>query len=191
MSHALRQAQAGEEAGFLTLWRELQPPLLRYLRLRAGDAGEDVAGEVWLHVVRDLRGFRGDADDFRAWLFTVARNRAIDAARAAASRPSVTVGDPSVLVTRQDHTESAEAAALEAISTRRALELVATLPPDQAEMVALRVIAGLDVERVATIVGRSRGAVRVAVHRGLRTLAGRSRIANPPTETSDQSLEVI
>jgi len=151
----------------------LQPPLLRYLRLRVGDGCEDVAAEVWLHVVRDLRGFRGDADDFRAWLFTVARNRAVDAVRAAAARPAVPTGDLASVLDARERTPSAETAALEAMSTRRALALVASLPPEQAEMVALRVIAGLDVERVAAIVGRSRGAVRVAVHRGLRALAQR------------------
>jgi RNA polymerase sigma-70 factor (ECF subfamily) len=38
-------------------------------------------------------------------------------------------------------------------------------------MVALRVIAGLDVAAVAEIVGKSPGAVRVSVHRGLRALS--------------------
>ena len=41
----------------------------------------------------------------------------------------------------------------------------------QAEVIALRVRAGLDVEAVARLVGRSPGAVRVAAHRGLRRLA--------------------
>ena len=45
------------------------------------------------------------------------------------------------------------------------------LPPLQAEVVMLRVVAGLDSEAVAQLVGRSPGAVRVAVHRGLRRLA--------------------
>ena len=36
----------------------------------------------------------------------------------------------------------------------------------------LRVVAGLDTEAVAQLVGRSPGAVRVAAHRGLRRLAG-------------------
>jgi RNA polymerase sigma-70 factor (ECF subfamily) len=36
----------------------------------------------------------------------------------------------------------------------------------------LRVVAGLDTETVAQLVGRSPGAVRVAAHRGLRRLAG-------------------
>ena len=42
---------------------------------------------------------------------------------------------------------------------------------DQAEMVMLRVVAGLDVAQVATIVGRLPGTVRVTVHRALKKLA--------------------
>jgi RNA polymerase sigma-70 factor (ECF subfamily) len=64
---------------------------------------------------------------------------------------------------------------MEQISTEQALALVASLPPEQAEMVALRVVAGLDVSAVAQIVGKSPGAVRVSVHRGLRALSGDPR----------------
>src|SRR4051812_31350946 len=87
---ALDQARRGEDAGFLTLYRGLQPRLLRYLKVRTTDSADDVAAETWLHVVRDIGQFRGGADDFRAWVFTVARNRSIDAARARTARPLVT-----------------------------------------------------------------------------------------------------
>jgi RNA polymerase sigma-70 factor (ECF subfamily) len=167
---ALARARAGDESGFMELWRALHPPLLRYLRVRTADGGEDVAGETWLQVVRDLSSFRGDADGFRAWLFTVARNRSVDAARSRAARPVVLVPDI-VAVADTGTAASAESQALERLSTRAALDLVATLPPDQAEMVALRVVAGLDVAVVARIVGKSPGAVRVSVHRGLRVLS--------------------
>jgi len=49
--------------------------------------------------------------------------------------------------------------------------LVARLPPHQAEVILLRVVAGLDTETVARLVGRNPGAVRVAAHRGLRRMA--------------------
>jgi RNA polymerase sigma-70 factor (ECF subfamily) len=52
-----------------------------------------------------------------------------------------------------------------------ALQLLATLPPLQAEVLALRVLADLPVDTVAAMLGRTPGAVRVAAHRGLRTLA--------------------
>ena len=166
---ALSRARDGSEAAFEVLWTELQPRLLRYLRVKARDIAEDVAAETWLQVVRDLDRFNGDADAFRAWLFTVARNRAVDAARARRARPVHLLADVPELPRVQ--AESAETQALERVSTERALALVASLPSEQAEMVALRVIAGLDVAAVARIVGKSPGAVRVSVHRGLRVLS--------------------
>ena len=82
LDEALVDARSGGEAGFLLLWDALQPRLLRYLRVVGCDDVEDVAGETWLQVVRDLPKFKRDtADEFRAWLFTIARHRAIDAAR--------------------------------------------------------------------------------------------------------------
>ncbi len=152
------------------LWRALHPPLLRYLAVRGNDNPEDVAGETWLQVVRDLDGFRGDAQAFRGWLFTVARHRAVDAGRATAARPSVPVADPA---TAGEHpaAPSAEQHVVEQDATARALDLVRSLPPAQAEMVMLRVVAGLDVQQVADLVGKQPGAVRVAVHRALRSLS--------------------
>jgi RNA polymerase sigma-70 factor (ECF subfamily) len=59
----------------------------------------------------------------------------------------------------------------EQLSTARAIAIVRSLPAAQADMVGLRVLAGLDVATVADIVGRTPGAVRVAVHRALHVLA--------------------
>ena len=62
--------------------------------------------------------------------------------------------------------------ALEAVSTQVAMDLIKSLPREQAEIIMLRVVAGLDTSDVARIVGKTPGAVRVAAHRGLRRLAG-------------------
>jgi RNA polymerase sigma-70 factor (ECF subfamily) len=69
------------------------------------------------------------------------------------------------------HSPDSATLALENLDTRAAIALVARLPPLQAEVIMLRVVAGLDVDAVASLVGRSSGAVRVAAHRGLRRLA--------------------
>ena len=89
LDDALARASTGDEAGFLELWRALQPRLLRFLRVLGCDDPDDVASETWLQVVRDLRKFSGGEDDFRRWLFTIGRHRVIDAARAKSRRPSV------------------------------------------------------------------------------------------------------
>ncbi len=60
---------------------------------------------------------------------------------------------------------------MENLGTAAAIAAISALPPIQAEVILLRVLAGLDTEAVARIVGRSPGAVRIAAHRGLRRLA--------------------
>ena len=164
----LARAQRGDESAFARIFRDVQPALLRYLRVIALEA-EDVAGETWLQVVDGLPGFRGDERAFRAWLFTIARHRAVDAGRSRARRPTV----PLELSGAAEQLASANSAdlALQAISARAVVKLIATLPPDQAEVIMLRVVADLDSGDVARIVGKTPGAVRVAAHRGLRRLA--------------------
>ena len=53
----------------------------------APGAAEDVAADTWVQVVRGLVGFRGDEQDWRAWLFTTARRRTIDERRRRSRRP--------------------------------------------------------------------------------------------------------
>lgn len=63
------------------------------------------------------------------------------------------------------------AAALETLSTERALALIGRLPREQAEAVLLRVVVGLDGPAAARVLGKRPGAVRTAAHRGLKGLA--------------------
>jgi RNA polymerase sigma-70 factor (ECF subfamily) len=172
----MRAAMRGDETAFARLWRDNQPPLLRYLRVATGGAAEDVASEVWLDVSRRLARFSGGEGEFRAWLFTTARRRVIDLRRYSARHPMLLSEDPNEL-DRQAPDDTAEAA-LDRMSTDAALDLIAGLPREQAEIIVLRSIAGLDVAQVAQIVGKRPGAVRVAAHRGLRALAARLSTAS-------------
>ncbi|MCA2212324.1 RNA polymerase sigma factor [Jidongwangia harbinensis] len=166
LAAALSAAATGDEAGFAVLWRSLQPAVLRYLRVVVGDAAEDVASETWLQAARDLHRFEGDATAFRGWLFRIARHRSIDERRRNARRPE----HPADAV-RGDIARDAAAEAQEQSDTDWALARIAALPPDQAEAVMLRVVAGLDVATTARVLGKRSGAVRVATMRGLRRLA--------------------
>jgi RNA polymerase sigma-70 factor (ECF subfamily) len=165
----LAAAQGGDEQAFAVLWRELQPAVLRYFQVVAAQAAEDLAADTWMSIIRGLGRFRGDERAFRAWIFTVARHRAIDWRRRAARRPTVSV--PVEALAEQPAPDDPVLQVLEGQSTRAALALVAELPPDQAEVVALRVLGGLEVAEVARIVGKRPGTVRVLAHRGLRRLA--------------------
>ena len=167
----LAAAQGGDEQAFAVLWRDLQPAVLRYFQVAAAEAAEDLAADTWMAVIRGLGRFRGDERDFRAWVFTAARHRSIDWRRQAVRRPTSSI--PVEQLAEQPAPDDPVAQVLEGQSTRAALALLAELPPDQAEVVALRVLGGLEVAEVARIVGKRPGAVRVLTHRGLRRLAQR------------------
>jgi RNA polymerase sigma-70 factor (ECF subfamily) len=105
----------------------------------------------------------------RVWLFRIARHRALDELRRAGRRRE----DPAGLDAADDRVARDDPAgeALDRLATRRALEMIAALPRDQAEAVMLRVVAGMDVAQTAAVLGKRPGAVRIAAMRGLRKLA--------------------
>jgi RNA polymerase sigma-70 factor (ECF subfamily) len=184
LASALFAAVRGDSGAFAVLWSALQPAVLRYLRVIVGEAAEDVASETWLQAARDLRKFTGPPPAFRVWLFTIARNRAIDERRRARRRPE----EPRELWDRDAAAIQPDVAndVIQKSDTDWALSMIATLPKDQGEAVMLRVVAGLDVAQTAQVLGKRPGAVRVAAMRGLRRLAGhaevqaRRRAAGPP-----------
>ena len=167
----IAQARSGDEQAFERLWRDVNPTLERYLRVVAGPEAQDVAAETWLGVLQRIDRFRGDERAWRAWIFTTARRRAIDERRRAGRqpRPSGLAGQPTFEMLGT-HPDSAETAAGN-LERERLLAAVGSLPAHQAEAVLLRIVAGWEAAEVARIVGRSRGAIRVALHRGLRTRA--------------------
>lgn len=164
----LADAQNGSEDAFAILWRDANPALLRYLRVVSPEYAEDIAAETWVQVVRGLPKFRGDESAWRAWLFTNARRRMLDQARTRKRHPAESLDN----VHAADVPRSPDAAqtAMDNLATESALAVVARLPGQQAEVILLRVVAGLDTEVVADMLGKSPGAIRVLAHRGLKKL---------------------
>src|SRR3954451_10499917 len=128
----LAAARTGAEWAIAILYRDLNPPLLRYLQSQHQDAAEDIASEVWLAAATNLASFSGDEAGFRSWLFTIARRRAIDHGRQRARRRTDPVASDTF--DRQAASDDTAAAGIEELSAREAIErLTASLPADQAE----------------------------------------------------------
>lgn len=164
----LSAARAGNQAAFAELYRDAHPRLLRYAASLVGQDAEDVTGDAWLQIARDLHRFDGDVMGFRGWTVTIVRNRAFDHLRVAQRRPSTPMEDFFLDGPADFDTE---ARAAENLTTQAALDLIAELPREQAEAVLLRTVVGLDARTAAAILGKRSGAVRVAAHRGLKALA--------------------
>ena len=160
----LSAARAGDDPSFAELWRWLHAPLVRWLSVVVSGDVEDIESEVWLSITRNLASFRGDEQDFRGWVFTIARRRAIDWGRHRQRQPRTTDLD-GLEIADHDPSGSPEA------DTAAALAMLRTLTAEQREALALRVIVGMSVRETAAVVNRTEGAVRVLCHRGLRTLA--------------------
>ncbi|QYN34170.1 RNA polymerase sigma factor [Pseudonocardia sp. DSM 110487] len=169
LDDALRRASRGDEAGFVALYRDLQPRLLRYATALVGAEAEDVTAETWLQVARDLHGFQGDLDGFRGWVSTICRNRAMDWARTRTRHSA----EPNAMDVLAEHPDTADAhgSAVEGMSTRWAMAQILALPQTEAEAVLLRAVIGLDATSAGKVLGKRPGAVRVAAHRGLKRLA--------------------
>jgi RNA polymerase sigma-70 factor, ECF subfamily len=167
-ARVLSAAQGGSEDQFAVLWRDANPALLRYLRVLAPDSAEDIAAETWVHVVRGLTRFIGDEGAWRAWLFTTARRRLFDQARLRQRHPA----EPLDEISPAELPRTADTAqiALDNLATEAALALLTQLPPLQAEVIMLRVVAGMDTDSVADLLGKTPGNVRVMAHRGLKRL---------------------
>jgi RNA polymerase sigma-70 factor (ECF subfamily) len=167
-ARVLASAQCGSEEQFAVLWRDANPALLRYLRVLAPENAEDIAAETWVQVVRGLRRFTGDEAAWRAWLFTTARRRLFDQARLRKRHPAEPLEE--ISAAQMPSAPDAAQLALDNIATESAIALLSRLPGQQAEVIMLRVLAGLDTDVVAELLDMTPGNVRVTAHRGLKRL---------------------
>lgn len=171
LAHALELAISGDEAGFTSLWRHHNSRLTRYVQSRLfGSAidAEEIVSETWLHVAKDLRKFSGGIEEFAAWLYTIARNRIIDAVRIRDRqvRPTEEIEEAFWLPSKEDVAGQFEGNE----KVREIILAIQQLPSAQSEVLLLRIVSDLSVEETAKVVKKSANSVRVLAHRGLATL---------------------
>jgi RNA polymerase sigma-70 factor (ECF subfamily) len=142
------------------LYLELAPGVLGYLRSQNAEDPENLLGEVFLQVVRDIGRFRGDAAALRRWVFSIAHNRLMDDHRRRQRRPVSDHAPPD----RPAPAGDAEVFDPEIVAA------LAELTRDQREVVVLRFVADLPLADVARIPRRRPGAVKALQHRALARL---------------------
>ncbi|MGH2756708.1 MAG: RNA polymerase sigma factor, partial [Actinomycetota bacterium] len=118
----LLAARAGQEWAWNKLYRELAPRVRGYLRARGATEADDLTGEVFLQVVRDIASFSGGPREFCAWLFTVAHHRLLDDVRRSQRRPLEPASDD--VLAEHLPTADAEEDALRSLAADRVKKLV-------------------------------------------------------------------
>jgi RNA polymerase sigma-70 factor (ECF subfamily) len=174
-SALLEAAREGREHAWAEIFHWLAPVVLGYLRANGAPEPEDTLSEAFLQAARDLPRFEGDQRRFRAWVFSIAHNRLIDARRAAARRPVDPVAElPEAEVSSVDAADEA----LARIGREEVHRVLDRLSPDQRAVLLLRVLGELTIPEVAAALGKRPGAIKALQRRGLAAV--RRELAKQP-----------
>jgi len=158
----LRRGDPEALAEFITLY---QQRLYRFLvrLLQDGAAAEDVFQQTWVRVMERIRQY-DPSRSFEAWLFTTARNLAIDQLR---KRRDVSLDAPD---TFQSHAPDPLDQAIGAERGEMLAAAMAKLPAIHREVLALRFEEEMKLEEIAEIVGIPLSTVKSRLHRALEGL---------------------
>jgi len=166
----IERARAGDTRAFEDLARREERALYRHALRIVGTTSdaEDVVQDALFSAWRSIASFQGLS--FRAWLFRIATNRALDHLRSRKRRPELPLDPPD-----DDDITWAEPAApgpdlTQLAGDREALALVETalemLPADQKTALLLRDVEGFAYEEIAVITSVEIGTVKSRIHRG-------------------------
>jgi len=158
---------AGDKAAYRVLLTALGDILRRYYSRRVGrDDAEDLVQDA-LIAIHTRRATYDASQPFTPWVYAIARYKLLDHLRRKRVRAAVALDDAGDLFA-EDESEAALA--------RRDLDvLLETLPAPTRALIRQVKIEGLSMQEAADRAGRSEIAVRVGIHRGLKTLSDRLR----------------
>lgn len=173
----LVDAARGEPQQFDALYRRYLAQVYSFAFYELGNHhdAEDVTARVFLQALAALPRFEdrarpadGDgASTFRVWLFQIARNAVANERRTWRRRPQAPLEAASAIVGDAD---PADAVAVRE-SAASAVDALRRLPADRRRALVLRFIDEMSTAEIAGVLGRSEGAVRVLIHRALRSMA--------------------
>ena len=133
-----------------------------YSRMRDQAAAEDVTSEVFMKALKSIGRYQDTGKPFSAWLYQIAVNSVADRYRLA--RPvedideqrDLAVGGPAL-----------EEVAAQRDELRRIWSVVETLPGQQRIAMVLKFQEDMKIEDIAAVMGKSPGAVKLLIHRGV------------------------
>lgn len=158
---------------FSAVYQAYAGPVLGYLTAKGVSDPEAVTQDVFLAVLPRIDDLSGGTAGLRTFVFSVAHARMVDEHRKQSRAPEQHEYEP-----ERDTRESgsAESEAMGLLAPREVMKLLDYLADDQREVLALRIVAGLTVEQVAGIMGKSSGAVKQLQRRALITLREHSAV---------------
>ncbi len=162
------RAQRGEVNAMGRLYDRHRESIFRYLWLRLDDRplAEDLTGDVFMRMLDALPHYRAYGVPFRAWLYRIAHNLAIDYFRKMNHQRTV----PIEVVDEQRAGDDPSAAIEQALLTEQVQVVLTQLEATQREVVTLRFLLGLSLQETAQALDKSEAAIKALQHRGLSAL---------------------
>ena len=181
LAERMQAAQEGDAVAYRQLLRDCVPVIARTVRGLGlpPDRVEDVVQETLLTIHR-ARATYDPARPFLPWLRAIARRRAIDAARLTGRQGAREVHDPEAYEGYASDGDAASEAIERQDRARLVGEAVAALPAGQRQAVEHLALADRSLDEAAALTGRSKGALKVNLHRALKAL--RTRFGGGPGE---------
>jgi RNA polymerase sigma-70 factor (ECF subfamily) len=181
LDRPLVDAAKADPARFDALYRKYVAQVYNFAVYELGDhhEAEDATERTFLSALAGLTGFEerarpedgAGASTFRIWLFRIARNVVAERRRRRRRRPEA----PLDLATAAPDPADLEATVVRREAAAAAWRAVDRLTGDRRQAVVLRFVHEMTTAEIAAVLGRSEGAVRVLIHRGLRRVAGELR----------------
>lgn len=158
---------AGDSRAFDTLFARYQEYVYRivYGILGTPEEARDVTQDVFVQVYRRLPGFRRGSR-FATWLYRIAVNRAVDAARSARGRRWLPLLDTAYSI--PDPADSPEQAAGKGAERDMVQSALMSVPLQHRDVLVLRYYQDLSIEEIAETLGCSVSAAKVRLHRARR-----------------------
>ncbi|HKT03209.1 MAG TPA: sigma-70 family RNA polymerase sigma factor [Rugosimonospora sp.] len=151
-----------------------------YRRLTNHETAEDVTAEVFFKALKAIEQYRPTAGPFSAWLYRIAANAVVDHARARKATTSL-----DVTIDTPDRGAAVDEQVINRVEAAKVWAAVDGLTEAQRVAVTLRFGRDLPIADIAQHMGRSEGAIKLLLNRGLAAV--RAQLATGPAKQEDQS----
>jgi RNA polymerase sigma-70 factor (ECF subfamily) len=164
----VHQAQQGDKEAFAELYESHFNRIYRYVVVKIGNRteAEDMTQQVFIRAYESIGSYKWQGIPFSAWLFRIAHNQIVDFIRKESKKPTVQLDESLPIVGESDPQGEVELK----LNIEQVVIAARQLTKAQREVISLRFAGGMSIFEVASIMGKSEGAIKALQHSAILAL---------------------